>query len=111
MRNLEHQLEQISKAKEIGVPIAVGTDSGSPGVYHGSSLSKEMRLLAEAGFSMEETVCCACANGAELLDLEHCGRLEKGMDATFIAVNGPPEHLLENLASPEAVVIKGREYL
>jgi imidazolonepropionase-like amidohydrolase len=107
-KNLEHQLEQISKAKETGVPIAVGTDSGSPGVYHGASMRQEMQLLTTAGFSIEETVQCACANGAELLDLRHCGRLEKGMDATFVVVVGPPAHLMENLASPEAVVIKGR---
>jgi imidazolonepropionase-like amidohydrolase len=107
-RNLEHQLEQISKAKEMGVPIAVGTDSGSPGVYHGSSISQEMRLLAAAGFSIEASVQCACVIGAELLGLRNCGRLEKGMDATFIAVEGPPEHLLDNFLSPKTVYIGGR---
>ena len=108
LRNLDHQLEQLSRAKTLGVPIAVGTDSGNPGVHHGPSISQEIGLLVAAGFSIEESIQCACANGAELLDLKHCGRLEKGMDATFIAVNGPPDHLLENLASPTAVYIKGR---
>jgi imidazolonepropionase-like amidohydrolase len=107
-RNLDHQLEQLSKAKKLGVSIAVGTDSGSPGVFHGPSLIQEIGLLVTAGFSIEEAIQCSCANGARLLDLKHCGRLAKGMDATFIAVNGQPDRFLENLASPEAVVIKGR---
>jgi imidazolonepropionase-like amidohydrolase len=110
LRNLEHQLEQLSSARQLSVPIAVGTDSGSPGVFHGPSLGQELSVLAAAGFSIEEAIRCACANGARLLDLPHCGRLERGMDATFIAVSGPPDHLLRNLTSPEAVVIKGREY-
>ena len=108
--NLEHQLGQLYQARQWGVPIAVGTDSGSIGVHHGPSLSRELGLLAAAGFSIEESIQCACANGAELLGLRHCGRLEKGRDATFVVVDGPPAHLLENLASPKAVVIKGREY-
>jgi imidazolonepropionase-like amidohydrolase len=108
LRNLEHQLEQLFKAKQLGVPIAVGTDSGSPGVFHGPSLSQEIGLLGTAGFSIEEAIQCACSNGARLLDLQHCGRLERGMDATFIAVGGPPDRLLEHLTSPVVVVIKGR---
>jgi len=48
-RNLEHQLQQVGKALEYGVTIALGTDSGSPGVFHGPSVVEELKLLMEAG--------------------------------------------------------------
>lgn len=109
-RNLEHQLEQMSRARQWGVPIALGTDSGSPGVFHGPSLSQEIRLMTVAGFSIEQAVQCACANGARLLDLKDCGRLERGMDATFIAVPGGPQDLPESLGRIAALYIQGRQY-
>jgi imidazolonepropionase-like amidohydrolase len=110
LKNLEHQLEQLSSARQLGVPIAVGTDSGSPGVYHGPSLSQEIRLMTTAGFSIEETIQCACANGARLLGLNDYGRIAKGMAATFVAVAGPPQDLPDNLDRIAALFIKGREY-
>jgi len=35
VRTLEHQMGQVAKGSEIGVKIALGTDSGSIGVDHG----------------------------------------------------------------------------
>ena len=92
-RNLEHQLEQIHQAKELGVPIAVGTDAGSIGVYHGKSVMEEIRLLMQAGFSVSGAIQCATRNNARLLDLDGYGVIAKGAVATFVAVTGPPQDL------------------
>ncbi|MDB9822463.1 amidohydrolase family protein [Deltaproteobacteria bacterium] len=111
-KNLYHQIDQVSRALKYGVPIAVGTDSGSPGVNHGSAIMEEVRLLLSAGISLEQAVGCATMNGARLLEIEyHTGRLTSGMPATFLAVPGRPEGLTITPGSLEALFVKGREYV
>ncbi len=90
-RILDHQLEQIAWAREIGVRVAAGSDSGSLGVHHGRSLFQELELLIKAGWSIEEAVACAASNAARLLGLEgRLGRIAPGMPACFAAYLGPP---------------------
>lgn len=89
-KNLDHQLEQIAKAKQFGVLIAVGTDAGCPGVHHGAAIIEELKLLMHAGFSLSEAIQCSTLNGAKLLGLKDSGRLAPGMKADFIAVKGTP---------------------
>jgi imidazolonepropionase-like amidohydrolase len=107
-KNLDHQLEQIRQARELGVRIAVGTDAGSPGVHHGAAVAEEMRLFHKAGLDLGQAVQCACSTGAALLGLEdRAGCLMPGSPATFVAVRAEPEKLLETLESPERVWFKG----
>ncbi len=106
-RNLDHQLENMALARTLGAPIAVGTDAGSPGVHHGRSVSEEMALLTEAGYTIEETVQCATSLGAGLLDLKETGMLAPGVPATFISVKGRPVNLLDNLKQIEHLFLKG----
>ncbi len=95
-RNLDHQLEQIATAKRLGVVIALGTDSGSLGVHHGSAVSEELKILISAGFTLPEAVRCATFNGARLLAIQGQGQITKGMSATLIIFKGAPEELLPN---------------
>ena len=106
-RTLDHQLEQLLRARGAGVTVALGTDSGSPGVHHGAAVIAEMKLLIRAGFSIEEAVRCAGANGAALLGGRE-GLLAPGRPGTFVAVPGDPGGLPESLASVRAVFIDGR---
>ena len=93
LRNLEHQMAQMALARRLGVPIALGTDSGSVGVHHGSALIDELQLLLDAGFSIEEAIKCASFNGASLLGLDGKGFVKKGMQADFVVVKGAPSAL------------------
>ncbi len=107
-KNLEHQLMQISKAKELGLPIALGTDAGSIGVHHGQAVIEEIKLLKDAGYSIEEAIRCASNNGAGLLGLDNFGLLIKGRPATFVVTEGAPADLPENLNRIENIFIAGR---
>jgi len=106
-KNLDHQLEQIRIARDMGVPIALGTDAGSLGVHHGRSVMEEMKLFMEAGLTPAEAVRCATFNNAGLLGLEGSGALERGMPACFIATTGGPECLPESLGGISAASIPG----
>ena len=106
-KNLDHQLEQIRMAREYGVTTAVGTDAGSPGVDHGKAIIQEMRLLMDAGYSLEEVIMCATSTGADLLGLSKIGKLQKEMNAAFIVVPGPPSKLPESLRSIEMIFCDG----
>ena len=107
-RNAEAQIEQLARARELGVRVALGTDAGSMGVFHGAGVIGEMRLLMTAGYSISEVIRCATANGAELLDLPEVGVLTPGRASTFVAVDGPPSDLPDSLGRVRAVCISGR---
>jgi imidazolonepropionase-like amidohydrolase len=108
-KNLEHQIRQIQAARETGVRIALGTDAGSPGVVHGQALVEEMRIFMDAGYPIEEVVCCASRNSALLLGLPQHGLVTKNMAATFIAVKGPPSQLPESLNQIELILYNGKQ--
>lgn len=112
LRTLDAQIEQIALARATGVSIACGTDSGTPGVLHGSSIWTELGLLARAGFSVEEAVRCATFHGARLLGLEQTlGVLAGGMPATFVAVRTDPSRLFETAGrlGPTVLYVNGRQ--
>jgi len=111
-RILEAQLEQMGRARELGVRLAAGTDAGSFGVRHGGALAEELKLIIEAGFSVEEAIGCATSAGARLLGLDHeLGRLAPGMPANFIIVPGPPSSLPDSLADVKAVCVNGKRII
>ena len=108
-RNLDHQLEQISLAKNLDVSIALGTDAGGLGLDHGKALSEEMKLLMVAGYPVESSVRAATLDAARLLALDNeLGEIKKGMPATFIVANGEPNCLPDSLSPPERIYIRGR---
>ena len=105
-RALDHQLEQLAIARRLGVAVALGTDSGSPGVDHGAAVIEEMKLLMQAGYSLPEAILCATVNGARLVGGEF-GLIEPGRPATFVIVEGRPSTLPEGLKKVRAVFIGG----
>jgi imidazolonepropionase-like amidohydrolase len=110
--NLDHQLEQLARAREQGVPVAVGTDGGSLGVHHGRAFVEELKLLMEAGYSLESAIRCASLNGALLLNLEdELGCLKPGMPASFVVTRGGPVCLPDALKHPYSVFIRGISWL
>jgi imidazolonepropionase-like amidohydrolase len=105
--NLDHQLGQISKARELGVTIALGTDAGSIGVHHGYAILEELKLIIAAGYSLPEAIRCASCNGARLLGIEAFGVISEGMAATFIVAKGEPSNLPDALSAIEAIYMNG----
>ncbi len=90
-RTFQHQLDQIAQARTFGVTIALGTDAGSLGVWHGKAVQSEMTILMDAGFSLEEAVQCATRNGAALLGLKDYGQIAPGFSNRMAMIKGSPE--------------------
>ena len=107
-RNLAHQLEQLALARELGVQVALGTDSGSIGVLHGESMAEEMKLFMRAGYSLTETIGCATRHGARLLGTKDFGTIEPGRPASFLATRGTPSQLPRKLTYLETIFLNGR---
>jgi imidazolonepropionase-like amidohydrolase len=107
-RNLEHQLEQMAKAHQYGVRLALGTDAGCSGVLHGESVVEELKLFMKAGYSLVEAIACASSNGAQLLGLDAIGTIAKGRPAHFIVARATPAMLPRKLSYLEAIYLDGR---
>jgi len=105
--NVKNQLQQVAWARELGVPIAAGTDAGCYGVMHGESLVEEMKMLVKGGCTLSETIRAASNNGARLLGLGDLGLIAKGRPADFLVFLGTPPQLPRKLAFLEAIYING----
>jgi imidazolonepropionase-like amidohydrolase len=107
-KNLNHQLLQMSTARQLGVTLALGTDSGSPGVHHGTSVKEELELFIQAGFSVEGAIRCASRNGALLMGLSDRGKIAPGMRADMMAVRASVEKVPDALHQIVGRVVDGR---
>lgn len=110
LRTLEHQMAQVLKAYEIGVPIVLGTDAGSLGVNHGIAVRQELALLIKAGLSVNRAVQCATQNAALLMGLKNRGVIRPGARADFIVIPGRPEKIESGLEKIESIFREGIPY-
>ena len=89
-RVAEAHLDSARKAYRAGIPIAMGTDAGTPFNLHGENL-KELELLCGIGLTPMEAIISATLTAARVLDREQeIGTLEKGKRADLIVVEGNP---------------------
>ncbi|HCX65723.1 MAG TPA: amidohydrolase, partial [Eubacteriaceae bacterium] len=65
----DRQSKMIKKAYDLGVNIAVGSDSGAYRVYHGSGFFDELIYLNKAGIKKKELMKCMYQNGKKALRL------------------------------------------
>lgn len=87
-----------------GVPVAFGTDAGV--LPHGMN-AREFRPLVRSGLSPLAALRTATTGGAALLGLaDRVGRIEPGMEADLVAVEGNPLDSVE-VFSRVRLVIKG----
>ena len=78
------------RAHRSGIPIAFGTDAGTPFNHHGENAQELDRMVA-LGMSQMEAIVAATASAARLLGIEHLvGTLEVGKQADLLIVDGNP---------------------
>jgi imidazolonepropionase-like amidohydrolase len=100
-------------AGRAGVPLALGTDAGSPAVPH-NNIADEFRLLLEVGVvdSVKDILLMATRNSAELNDVaDTLGTLEAGKLADVVVINGDPMKNVKDIRNVEQVYIDGQRLL
>src|ERR671930_1649242 len=89
-RMAEASFRALRFARQAGVRIVAGTDSGAPLTPH-SSIRGDLRLLVEGGYSPAEAIVAGPASAAAALGWQdQIGTLEPGKAADFIVVRGNP---------------------
>ena len=99
--------ETVRQAHRLGVPIAMGTDAGTPGNHHGDNVDECIAMVEEGGLSPAEGLRSATMNGARLLRQEdNLGSLAPGRFADVIATRENPLNDIRALKRL-ALVMKG----
>ncbi|RJS96938.1 amidohydrolase family protein [Halococcus sp. IIIV-5B] len=93
-------------ALDAGVPIAMGTDAGTPFNHHRDAAT-ELERMVEHGLSPEATFEAATVNAADLLGLDDVGRLEPGARADCVVLDSDPREDVSVYAAPKTVVANG----
>jgi imidazolonepropionase-like amidohydrolase len=97
----------LREAIRAGVPIAYGTDAG---VFPHGDNAKEFAVLVERGMTPVEAIRSATVNAADLLGVGDRGRLEAGLLADIIAVQGDPLQRVETLEGVQFVMKGGQVF-
>jgi imidazolonepropionase-like amidohydrolase len=97
----------IARAHRAGVPIAMGTDAGTPGNHHGLNPHECVLLVDQCGLSPIESIRAATVNAARLLRREgQLGVVVPGAHADLIACRADPLTAIDELTRV-AWVMKG----
>jgi len=106
----ETALKNTAKLAAAGVPIALGTDSGSPGRFPGLWEHREMELYIRAGLTPMQAIQAATINGARMLRIERqYGSLEAGKVADLILLNADPLSDITNSRRIDSVWMNGKQ--
>jgi imidazolonepropionase-like amidohydrolase len=103
-------LATIAALREAGVDVIAGTDAAAlavRGVTHGASLHGELQLLVQAGFSPTEALRSATSLTARRFGLHDRGRVEQGLRADLVLVDGDPTTTINDSLSIRAVWRQG----
>jgi imidazolonepropionase-like amidohydrolase len=91
------------------VNVALGTDSGTPGVVIGKAVHKELELMVEAGLSPMDAIVASTKNATENLGKgSQLGTIEEGKLADMIVVSGDPLEEITNTIGVNLVIKDGK---
>ncbi|HHH27644.1 MAG TPA: hypothetical protein ENK57_04775, partial [Polyangiaceae bacterium] len=101
--------ERITRLREAGAQILVGTDAPLPGVLPGSGYHSEIRALSRAGVPTEEIFAGATWGAATLLQPSpDFGAVREGLRADLVLVEGDPLADPSRSADLAEVFVSGR---
>jgi imidazolonepropionase-like amidohydrolase len=93
---------------DAGVAVAVGTDAGNPGTFHGPSIYHELETLQSAGLTPMQVIVAATRTAADALGrADEMGTLEAGKLADLLLLDADPTVDVRNVQRIRAVMKGG----
>lgn len=101
-------VESVKKAYEKEIPIALGTDAGTPFNYHNNT-AYEMELLARLNIPNMDILKMATINSARCVGVEKdYGSIEVGKQADLVCLNENPLENISNVRKINRVIQSGK---
>lgn len=86
--NMEASAREIYRLHKAGISVLAGTDPPNVNINFGTDLYKELWWLRRGGFSVAETLATATSAPAKAFGLMDRGRIEKGLRADLLLLEG-----------------------
>lgn len=103
IRCMEAKQTSFSLAMKSNIPMAAGSDAGTPFNNHGSNLM-ELALMVRRGMPPIQALMSGTSVAAQALGLESTiGHIKPGFKADLVALDINPIDNMESLSSPDAV--------
>lgn len=106
-QTLTERGKALRRAKQMGVPIVFGTDSGV--FEHGRNGQEFALMVRYGGLTPAEALRSATTDAAKLMNRENeIGRIQPGYSADIIAVDGDPLRDVRTLEKVDYVMVRGK---
>jgi len=107
-RSWDLKIARFTEAYRAGVPVAAGSDNGSPVAPH-PDIATELEIFVRLGLSPYDALRAATVTAARLLSLDgEIGTIEAGKRADLVVLAADPLHDISAVRRVDAVVQDGR---
>jgi imidazolonepropionase-like amidohydrolase len=110
---LAQGIKNLKVLVDAGIPIAMGSDSGSipdrnPGRWAGYAEHLELEMMVKAGMTPMQALVAATGTGARVMKIDGAGTLQNGKWADLVVLNANPLTDIKNTRQIDSVYIGGR---
>jgi hypothetical protein len=106
----QHLLTNVKRLHDAGIPVALGTDAGMPGTFHGYSTLRELELLVQSGLTPLQAIAAGTSVSARALGVDReRGTIAAGKVADLVLVEGKPAEQSSDVMKTRRVFLSGNE--
>jgi imidazolonepropionase-like amidohydrolase len=107
----QNLLSNVHRLNDAGVPVAVGTDAGMAGTFHGFAALHELELLVEAGMTPLQAIAAGTTVSARALGVNtERGAIAPGKVADLVLIDGRPDEKISDIEKTRRVFLNGVEF-
>lgn len=99
---------KVRQLRSLGLPVAIGSDSGSTMQFQANAIWWELEAWRAAGVSHRDALIAATVTGARVLKVNDVGHLRQGARADFVLHRGNVE---EGAFDADRVIAVGKDGL
>jgi hypothetical protein len=106
----QHLTTNVKRLHDAGIPVALGTDAGMPGTFHGYATLRELELLVQSGLTPLEAIEAGTSVSARALGVDgQRGTIATGKVADLVLVEGRPDERIGDVMKTQRVFLGGNE--